>query len=228
MPCSPPPPANRANGALLRLRAPLTAPALQRYPSPMDVRSEQILLEQARNGDDAGFARLVECHSGRILNLAWRLVGNREEAEDIVQEAFLRLHRSLQSFRGESSLRTWLYRTVTRLAIDHLRREKLRRKLFFFRSAGDESADPVEMAADGSASPRDLVLAQESARRVKQVLKTLSPRQRAIFILRHHEELPLKEIADLLGLEPGTVKVHLHRAVKALRSELKDLLEEEP
>lgn len=160
--------------------------------------------------------------------MAYRLVASREDAEDIAQEAFLRLHRTVAGFRGECRVSTWLYRTVSRLAVDHLKKERRRRRIFFFqREAGDE-ADPVEWVPDPTASPKDQLLAREALRRLASGLKTLSPKQRAIFILRHQEELPLKEIADILNLQLGTVKSHLHRAVTMLGKKLKDLEERMP
>ncbi len=195
------------------------------YPLAMEAAREHILVARAHEGDAASFEELVLSHTPRILNLAFRLVGDRDEAEDIAQEAFLRLHRSLGTFRGESRIGTWLYRTVTRLGIDHLRREKLKRNIFFFRR-GEEDADPVETAPDHRGTPRDLLLAKEMGIRLRRALDRLSARQRTIFSLRHFEELPLKEIAGLLGLEEGTVKAHLHRALTALRRELKESREE--
>jgi RNA polymerase sigma-70 factor (ECF subfamily) len=194
----------------------------------MDERTEKILLEGAREGDGTGFEGLVRAHTAKVISLAYRLVGHRDEAEDIAQEAFLRLYRTLPTFRGDSTVATWLYRTVSHLAIDHLRREQLRRKIFFLRrNTGDEEddVDPMEVVPDPGASPRDLLLAREAGRRLSQALDKLSPRQRAVFVLRHQEELPLKEIARVLELEEGTVKAHLHRAVSTLRKELKDLNE---
>jgi RNA polymerase sigma-70 factor (ECF subfamily) len=188
-------------------------------------QSEQILLEQIRAGHPTAFEQLVLSQAPRMINLAYRLVGNREEAEDIAQEAFLRLHRSLDRFRGECSLGSWLYRIVSRLAIDHLRREKLRRNLFFFRHSNDEP-DPLDMAAGGDPSSVEILEAEETGRRLLAALDRLSARQRAVFVLRHQEGLPLKEIAAVLKLEEGTIKAHLHRAVHALRVELKDLHED--
>lgn len=195
------------------------------YALPMPKATEQILVEQARSGHEQAFAGLVEAHSEKIISLAWRLVGRREEAEDIAQEAFLRLFKSLDTFRGESSIGTWLYRTVTRLAIDHLRRERLKRKIFFLRSNDAEDADPVDLAVDPSASPQEQLLARETAGRMQQVLQALPARQRAVFILRHQEGLALKEIAATLGLEEGTVKAHLHRAVSQFRKTFQDAKE---
>lgn len=193
--------------------------------SELGDRSEKILLEQLRAGHPGAFEQLVASQASRLINLAYRLVGNRAEAEEIAQEGFLRLHRSLQGFRGDCSLASYLYRIVSRLAIDHLRREKLRRKLFFFRRNEDD-LDPLDMAADTGASPRDNLQARETGQRLLTALDRLSARQRAVFVLRHQEGLPLKEIAAVLKLEVGTVKAHLHRAVRALRSELKDLQED--
>lgn len=195
------------------------------YALPMQPDSEKKLVEQALNGNDAAFAQLIDGHSEKIIQLAWRLVGNRSEAEEISQEAFLRFYKALATFRGDSSVGTWLYRTTSRLAIDHLRREKLRRKLFFFRGTGNEQTDPMELAVDPSASPHDQLQAQETAKQMQQLLNQLPARQKAVFILRHQEGLPLKEIAEMLELSEGTVKTHLHRAVSLFRSELEETRE---
>jgi len=195
------------------------------YAQDMADSEEQALLERIRNGDDSGFEVLVKEHTSKIVGLAWRLVGNREEAEDLAQEAFLRLHRSLPTFRGDSRIGTWLYRTTTRLAIDHLRRERIKRKLFFFRQDND-APDPVELASDGRRDQQRELLAQEALQTLRQGLNKLSSRQQVIFTLRHYEGLSLKEIAEHLGLETGTVKAHLHRAVTQLRQDMSDYREE--
>ena len=190
----------------------------------MDSRHEKILVQQAAAGDVRAFDAIVALHSQRVIQLAWRLVGSREDAEDLAQEAFLRLHRSLADFRGDAALATWFYRTVSRLAIDFLRRERLRRRLFWFRQS-DEETDPREQAVAPGASPAQELLAAEQRQRLRNALRHLSPRQRTIFVLRNDEGLALKEIAGLLGLEEGTVKIHLHRAVARLTAELNDIRE---
>lgn len=193
----------------------------------MDSCSEKTLLDRIRNGDDSGFEALVATHSPRILALARRLTGNEEDAEDISQDAFLRLHRHIGDFRGDSSVATWLYRTVTRLAIDHLRRRKIRDRIFFFSSKSeDEDTDIVDSAPTSTPSPADHYFAGEIRQRLELAMKCLSARQRVIFTLRHYEEMPLRDIAEMLNLEEGTVKSHLHRAVRILRRELKELQEE--
>jgi len=199
----------------------------RRYAQRMDGAQERILLERIRAGDENGFEILVKQHADKVTGLAWRLLGNREEAEDLTQEAFLRLYHALPKFRGESRVSTWLYRTVTRLAIDHLRRERLKRRLFFTRRHEDD-IDPVDLASDPRDNPARDLHNKQSMLRLRQTLEKLSPRQRAIFTLRHYEGLPLKEIAGLLELQEGTVKAHLHRAVTILRSELADFHEGTP
>jgi len=201
-----------------------TLPA-SRYPRGMVNVEEQAILERIRNGDESGFELLVKEHTGKVIGLAWRLVGNREDAEDLAQEAFLRLHRSLPQFRGESQIGTWLYRTTTHLAIDYLRRERIKRKIFFFRQ-DNEAPDPVAFACDSGSNPIREFQSQEAMRTLRKSLSRLSSRQQVIFTLRHYEGLALKEIAEHLGLKTGTVKAHLHRAVTQLRLELAAYREE--
>lgn len=132
------------------------SPVSGSYALPMLPDAEKTLLDQARSGHEHAFAQLVEAHSEKIIALAWRLTGQRAAAEELAQEAFLRLFKSLATFRGESSVGTWLYSTTTRLVIDHLRRETLKRKIFFFRGNEADQFDPVELAVDPSASPQEL------------------------------------------------------------------------
>ena len=99
-------------------------PFAERYAQTMDAAQEQILLDRIRSGDETGFEILVRQHAEQVTRLAWRLLGRREDAEDVAQEAFLRLHRALPKFRGDSRVSTWLYRTVTRLAIDQRQRKR--------------------------------------------------------------------------------------------------------
>ena len=199
-------------------------PTGSRYPRNMVNLEEQAILERIRKGDESGFEELVKEHTGKVVGLAWRLVGNHEDAEDIAQEAFLRLHRSLAEFRGESRISTWLYRTTTRLAIDYLRRERIKRKVFFFRQDND-SPDPVDLASDPLRNPAREFQSQEAMRSLRRSLQKLSSRQQVIFTLRHYEGLPFKEIAEHLGIATGTVKAHLHRAITQLRKDLNEFRE---
>lgn len=196
-------------------------PAGGRYALAMDSRSETILLDRAREGCEQSFEVLVNENSEKMIRLAWRMVRNRADAEEITQEAFLRLYRSLDTFRGDSRIGTWLYRTVTRLCIDYLRREKIKRKLFFI-GRGDDHYDLLDNAASELPLAEDGLIAREDVELLQQAIGRLSARQQAVLTLRHQEQLPLREIAAILGLSEGSVKVHLHRAVQGLRTALAD------
>jgi RNA polymerase sigma-70 factor (ECF subfamily) len=200
------------------LRLPFLAAQSSGAPGS-DLRREAFLVDQVRNGEADRFEDLVRAEGPRAIRLAYRLVGNRADAEEIAQDAFLRFFAGIKKFRGECSVGTWIYRTVTRLAIDHLRRERLRHQLFFFRKEEDD-AEPMDYVADTRPDPGECLIGAETGRRLAKAMQKLPSRQRAVFVLRHQEELPLKEIAGLLGLEEGTVKTHLHRAVARLRREL--------
>ncbi len=192
------------------------------YALPMEAREEAILVDQARSGCEQSFEVLVKQNSEKMIQLAWRMINNRSDAEEITQEAFLRLFRSLDTFRGDSRVSTWLYRTVSRLCIDYLRREKIKRKLFFFNKK-DDGYDPIEHSPSAETAQDELIIARQELSVVIQAIDNLSARQRAVLTLRHQEQLPLKEIANILGLSEGSVKVHLHRAVQALRATLAEM-----
>ena len=146
-----------------------------------------------------------------------------EEADNLTQECFLRAYQNLSSFRGESSLETWLLRIAANLARDHARSRKAgfwKRLLGF----GDEEEDGTAVeVASGSASPEQVLLAREDVRAVWDVANQLSQQQRAVFLLRFVEEMELSEIACALGLQVGSVKTHLFRAVQTVRSQLRGL-----
>jgi len=166
----------------------------------------------------ADFDRLVRLHQRRIYRVLLALVRDPDVADTLTQECFLRAYEKRASFRGESSVETWLVRIAVNLARDHAksRRAGFWRRLF--RASQSESvAAAVETAADPVASPERALAARQDAAAVWAVVEGLSPKQRAVFALRFTEEMTLKEIADVMRLEVGTVKAHLHRAVGAVR-----------
>ena len=163
---------------------------------------------------EARFAHFVETHRERAVGLAWRLLGgDRAAAEDVAQQAFLAAWRALPGFRDEAALSTWFHRIVVRQARSHQRWTNVRRRL------GWKAADPVVV----DPAPRGDHGLQ---RRIAEALMTLSAGQREAFVLVHLEGLTVAEAADASGRAVGTVKSHLHRALKALRVQLGDLREE--
>jgi RNA polymerase sigma-70 factor (ECF subfamily) len=160
------------------------------------------------------FATFVADHFERARRLAWRMIGGDEAAaEDVAQEAFAKAYRGLGRFRGDASLATWFYRILVREAQTH-RRWRSIRELW----GGISNVDAPDPSAP---APGDPAL----RRRVVQALDRLSRNQRDVFVLVHEEGFTTREVAELLGRSQGTVKTHLHRALKALRRELGDLRE---
>jgi RNA polymerase sigma-70 factor (ECF subfamily) len=169
------------------------------------------------------FDAIVRRHQRRVHRFLLMLLRDPDEADNLTQECFLRAYQNLASFRGESSLETWLLRIAANLARDHVRNRKAS---FWRRLLGlDDEADNGAAAdvPSGEASPEQVLLAREDVRAVWEVANQLSQQQRAVFLLRFVEEMELTEIADALGLQVGSVKTHLFRALQTVRGKLRDL-----
>ncbi len=168
--------------------------------------------------EDAAFRSFVGQHRDRAIGLAYRLVGgDRETAEDVTQEAFLRAHRAWDDFRGDAAASTWFTRILINSARTHLRSQRRRERwvgLFGLAQRERTSRTPQEDAED--TDKRD---------RIAAALTKLTDHQREVFVLVHLEGLRISEAAEVLGRAPGTLKSHLHRALKTLRLELADLRE---
>lgn len=164
------------------------------------------LLAACRSGDPEAFAELVVRTQRQVFTLACRLVGDRTEAEDVAQEAYLRVYRSLGGFREDARFETWLYRVVTNTAMTYLRRRGRFGRLL---ADGDEPAPP---------QPGPL-LADRAADRdeVKRGLAELTPGLRTVLVLKEMYGLSCKEIGEEMGITEGAVKVRLHRARKRLK-----------
>lgn len=168
------------------------------------------LLDRCRRGDPDAFAELVDLTHRQAYTLALRLVGDRQEAEDVSQEAYLRVFRSLRGFRGEARFETWLYRIVTNAALNHLRR----RGRF-----GELTAEPDELeTAAVSTAPGPEAIAERDE--LERSLARLPEGMRVVLVLKDVYGLSCREIGEEIGLAEGAVKVRLHRA----RRKLKDLV----
>ncbi len=179
------------------------------------------LVDRARAGDTDAFRELVDRHSGTMFKTAFRLTGNEADADDLVQEAFLRAYRKLDRFDGRSQFSTWLYRITVNCGMD-LMRKKSRRQA---RAAMDEGV-VLDSVATEDPRPDRLALSGEIGRAVQGVLGTLSPMERSAFVLRHFEGRSIAEIGGLLGARSGATKHAIFRAVKKLRAALGPLVEE--
>jgi RNA polymerase sigma-70 factor, ECF subfamily len=168
------------------------------------------LLEAARRGESGAFEELVERTHRRVYTLAYRLVGDRHEAEDVAQEAYLRAYRALRGFRGEARFETWLYRITANTAMNHLRR---RGRFGDLLAEDDDRVARIE--EPGRATPDDVVERDE----IERALGTLPTGQRAVVLLKDVYGFSCSEIGDELGISEGAVKVRLHRARRRLKEE---------
>ncbi len=177
--------------------------------------TEAELLSRARSGDQDAFERLVLDNQDKVYSLALRLAGDREDAADLAQEAFLRAWQGLPSFQGESAFSTWLYRLASNVCIDFLRRRKRRYELETAESLedGPSWAEPADPAQD----PQRQLERAELSRAVARGLEALPDHHRRILALRELSGLSYQEIGEALELDLGTVKSRIARARLALR-----------
>lgn len=185
--------------------------------------NETAIVARARGGDEEAFRQLVEDHSRDVFRLAYRMTGSRENADDVVQEAFLRAYRSLHRFDSRSRFGTWIHRITANCALDHLRRAK--REASRRDSSGDESV--MERQVSLAPGPERLARSGQIERQVELALATLSPIERAAFVLRHFEQKSIAEIGRELGSRTSATKHAVFRAVRKLRRELSPWMETE-
>jgi RNA polymerase sigma-70 factor (ECF subfamily) len=184
-----------------------------------DVKDDVQLIDEALDGESAAFGQLVCKYQDRLYNTIVHVVGCRDEAEDVVQDAFIQAFVKLASFRRDSAFYTWLYRIAFNTAISHRRRRRTEMSV----ERGREVLG-VEPLDEGDA-PDDPLLREERVGQVRQALSALSEEHRAILVLREMEGCCYETIADILDLPIGTVRSRLHRARLQLREELKEALQ---
>jgi RNA polymerase sigma-70 factor, ECF subfamily len=174
---------------------------------------------RAREGDDEAFRLLVERHSRSAFRLAYRMTRNEQDAEDVVQESFLRAYKQLGRFEARANFGTWLYRIVANCSVDLMRARQARHDI----SRGDPLDDAIERHTATSDSPERLASSADISRAVGTALGALSPLERAAFTLRHYEGRSIDEISKTLGLGASAAKHSVFRAVKKLRVALEPL-----
>lgn len=178
---------------------------------------EHLLIDRARRGDMDAFRDLVERSKIATYRLAYDLTGNRHDAEDVSQEAFVRAYRSLNNFRGDAKWSTWLYRITVNLCYDH-RRSRSKKEMEYRDDL--EGEHTMAQNVHTTLSPEKNVEAGMIQQHLDEAIKTLSPQERSVFVLRHYNHLQLKEIAETLNIAEGSVKSYLFRAIKRLQKEL--------
>lgn len=177
------------------------------------VVDEQQIVQRARNGDDTAFRLLMEQHLKSAYALAYRFCGNHHETEDIVQEAFVRVHAALRTFRGDCAFSTWLHRIIVNVALSYTRRAHTR--------PADTDGEPDCSPSDSD----DSLQMKERQAHIERALHELPTLQRAVVILRHLNGLSTRQVSHILQCSEGTVKTHLFRGLKKLRGRLAHLEE---
>ncbi len=191
------------------------------------VQDEAGLIRAAQAGDQLAFERLVHSYDQQVLRLAYNLLRSQEDARDIYQEAFLRVHRNLHNFRFDCSFHTWLYRIVTNLCLDLLRKRKVRREepsVIATEDGGlkDRASEVAERAA--ASDPQRQLMSRQLQDRISSVLDGLTPRERAVFEMRHHQGMRLRAIGEVLGTTEEAAKNCLFRATQKMRVALGDFV----
>jgi RNA polymerase sigma-70 factor (ECF subfamily) len=190
----------------------------------MDATEAAAVLARARQGDSDAFRALVEQHSRSVFRLAFRMTGNEQDAEDVVQESFLRAYRQLGRFESRANFGTWLYRIVSNCSVDLMRSKQARHD----QVRGDSLDEgTMELPAADVPGPERMAQSAEIDRRVQDALQELSPLERAAFTLRHYEGRTIDEICATLGLGTSAAKHSVFRAVKKLRVALAPLRSQE-
>lgn len=178
------------------------------------------LIRETLSGNSGAFGELVRRYQNRLFNTLVRVTSCREEAEDVVQEAFVQAYTKLESFRGKSTFYTWLYRIAFNLSVSRSRRKRPEISVDQIREKA--GIEPV----DGAAEPTYHMEQQERAEQVRSALNTLSTEHRSIIVLREIDNFDYDAIADTLKIPVGTVRSRLHRARLQMRQELQQIFQE--
>jgi len=185
-------------------------------------QSDATAVAQVRAGDTDAFRVLVERHSHSVFRLAFRMTGNEQDAEDLVQETFLRVYRQIARFDGRASFSTWIYRIAANCSLDLIRSRKRRQEQ---QAPVDDEGQEIAMAvAVEGPTPERLAYSGEVQQLLGPALDRLSSMERAAFVLRHYEGMAIEDIGRALGVHAGAAKHSVFRAVQKLRRALEPVV----
>ena len=208
--------------------APVEAGVLLTAAEPCSLKNSRMecndigLVTRARTGDTDAFRVLVERHSRPLFRLAYRMTGNQQDAEDVVQDSFLRAHKQLARFDERASFGTWLYRIAVNCSLDLVRARKRRNELAA--PADPEMDDPLLALPSHDPAPDRIAMSGEVRDRVAEAMTELSAAERTAFVLRHFEGMCIDDVSRVLGCQPGAAKHSVFRAVQKLRRALEPLV----
>jgi RNA polymerase sigma-70 factor, ECF subfamily len=187
---------------------------------------DTLLIREAQRGNRAAFEELVRHYDQAVLRLALHLTGTEQDAQDVYQDAFLKAYKNIGSFRFECSFYTWIYRIVTNLCLDHLRKKSVRKEdAPVAKDAEGGEYDLLDQVADirSGANPERDLLRRQLGSRIAGALEKLTPRERMVFELKHYHGLKLRTVGEILHTTEETAKNTLFRATQKLRGQLADM-----
>jgi len=189
-----------------------------REPSP-----EEEWILRAQRGDVSAFDRLMEEYQGRIYGLLYNMTSNREDAEDLLQEVFLKAYQALPKFRGQSSFYTWVYRIAVNRAINYVKKRKRRQGMSLDDLDMGIERDPALVQLSSQDTPERQIRLTELQEKLNEALQTLSEKHRTVVILHDIQGVPHQEIGEILGCSPGTVRSRLFYARQQLQAHLSEI-----
>ena len=188
--------------------------------------TDKSLIEAHRHGDPAAFGELVRRYGDSVLGYLTRMSGNREQAEDLFQETFKRVHEKAHTFRGPQ-FKGWLFKIATRAALDGFRRGKRSKAVSLNQQFDCDNPNREQLGAvalvDNSCNPSEQALKAEQTEQVRQTIELLPERQRATLVLAYYQQLSYTDVAEVLGCSVGTVKTQMFRALKTLANKLPEI-----
>jgi RNA polymerase sigma-70 factor, ECF subfamily len=177
------------------------------------------LVREAQGGNQAAFTQLIQTYDQAVLRLALRLTGSQSDAQDIHQEAFMRAYKKLNGFRFECSFATWIFRIVTNVCLDRLRRKQAGKRNGAMEVSDHDMLNQVPDGRAGN-NPEQQLLNRELNAQIRRAMTMLTPRERLIFDLKHFQGLTLRGVSEILNSSEGSVKTTFFRATRKLRFQL--------
>lgn len=186
---------------------------------------EKLLVAKSKKGDIIAFEELISGYEKKAYNIAYRMMGNEEDAKDMAQEAFIKIYKSIKNFREESSFSTWLYRIVTNVCLDEIRKRKRNNTLpLEINIESDKGAAHIEIGADKE-TPEDIFERIEKRQLILNAINSLNEDYKTVIVLRDIQGFGYEEIASMLSCSLGTIKSRINRARNALKDKLRYQLE---
>jgi len=184
------------------------------------VLDEQVLVDRISRGDNTAFQEFVERYKKKIYYVAYDITGDHDDAEDVSQEVFIKVLRSLKTFRRNAKISSWLYQISVNASIDLLRKKSSKPEKLMDDIERVDIQENLPVSSTHAQNPEQSAEDFIIQNHISEALQKVSPKERSVFVMRHYNELKIREIAEILSVSPGTVKALFYRATRKLRKEL--------